>query len=186
MKANEATNALTLLKYTKSYADSVGKDQFFYVDTDTGTTEGRPAQEHYNAGFATRKKLTDAANVNKISIPLNQYSYFAAFKNQLHPNIKTNILIRLEDDNNIIFRKAAAPDSKVILTKLRLWCPKIIFNGLGMKEYTEKYLKPKKWIYLREHQESIQTHSNKFLLPDCNGNQKTKACFSLGCSNGKL
>ena len=29
MKANEATNALTLLKYTKSYADSVGKDQFF-------------------------------------------------------------------------------------------------------------------------------------------------------------
>ena len=44
MKANEATNALTLLKYTKSYADSVGKDQFFYVDTSTGTTEGRPAQ----------------------------------------------------------------------------------------------------------------------------------------------
>ena len=157
MKANEATNALTLLKYTKSYADSVGKDQFFYVDTSTGTTEGRPAQDLYNEGFAKRKILTDAANVNKISIPLNQYSYFAAFKNQLHPNIKTNILIRLEDDNNIIFRKAAAPDSKVILTKLRLWCPKIIFNGLGMKEYTEKYLKPKKWIYLREHQESIQT-----------------------------
>ena len=157
MKANEATNALTLLKYTKSYADSVGKDQFFYVDTSTGTTEGRPAQDLYNEGFAKRKILTDAANVNKISIPLNQYSYFAAFKNQIHPNIKTNILIRLEDDNNIIFKKAAAPDSKVIVTKMRLWCPKIIFNGLGMKEYTEKYLKPKKWIYLREHQESTQT-----------------------------
>ena len=148
MKANEATNALTLLKYTKSYADSVGKDQFFYVDTSTGTTEGRPAQALYNEGFAKRKILTDASAVNKISIPLNQYSYFAAFKNQLHPNIKTNILIKLEDDNNIIFKKAAAPDSKVIVTKMRLWCPKIIFNGLGMKEYTEKYLKPKKWIYL--------------------------------------
>ena len=157
MKANEATNALTLLKYTKSYADSVGKDQFFYVDTSTGTTEGRPAQALYNEGFAKRKILTDASAVNKISIPLNQYSYFAAFKNQLHPNIKTNILIKLEDDNNIIFRKAAAPDSKVIVTKMRLWCPKIIFNGLGMKEYTEKYLKPKKWIYLMEHQESTQT-----------------------------
>ena len=157
MKANEATNALTLLKYTKSYADSVGKDQFFYVDTSTGTTEGRPAQALYNEGFAKRKIQTDAANVNKISIPLNQYSYFAAFKNQIHPNIKTNILIRLEDDNNIIFRKAAAPDSKVIVTKMRLWCPKIIFNGLGMKEYTEKYLKPKKWIYLMEHLESTQT-----------------------------
>ena len=126
-------------------------------DTSTGTTEGRPAQALYNEGFAKRKILTDAAAVNKISIPLNQYSYFAAFKNQIHPNIKTNILIKLEDDNNIIFRKAAAPDSKVIVTKMRLWCPKIIFNGLGMKEYTEKYLKPKKWVYLMEHQESTQT-----------------------------
>ena len=157
-KANESSNALTLLKYTKSYADSVGQDQFFYVDTSTGTTEPRPAQVvTYNEGFAKRKVLTDAANVNKISIPLNLYSYFEAFKNQLHPNIKTKILIRLEDDNNIIFRKAAAPDSKVILTKFRLWYPKITFNGMGMKEYTEKYLKPKKWTYLREHHETAQT-----------------------------
>ena len=156
-KANQATNALTLLKYTKSYADSVGKDQFFYVDTSTGTTEGRPAQDLYNEGFAKRKILTDAANINKISIPLNQYSYFAAFKNQLHPNIKTSILIKLEDDNNIIFRKAAAPDSKVIVTKMRLWCPKIIFNGFGLKEYMEKYLKPKKWVYLMEHLENTPT-----------------------------
>ena len=157
LKANQATNALTLLKYTKSYADSVGKDQFFYVDTSTGTTEGRPAQPLYNEGFAKRKILTDAAAVNKISIPLNQYSYFAAFKNQLHPNIKTSILIKLEDDNNIIFRKAAAPDSKVIVTKMRLWCPKIIFNGFGLKEYMEKYLKPKKWVYLMEHLENTPT-----------------------------
>ena len=159
MKANESSNALTLLKYTKSYADSVGQDQFFYVDTGTGTAEARPNEDNspYNEGFAKRKKLTDAAAVNKISIPLNLYSYFAAFKNQLHPNIKTNILIRLEDDANIIFRNTNAPDSKVIVTKLRLWCPKIIFNGLGMKEYTEKYLKPKKWTYLREHHEIIQT-----------------------------
>ena len=157
MKANESSNALTLLKYTKSYADSIGEDQFFYVDGPTGLAEARSNEDDYNEGFAKRKKRTDAAVVNKISIPLNQYSYFAAFKNQLHPNIKTNILIRLEDDNNIIFRKAAAPDSKVVITKMRLWCPKIIFNGLGMKEYTEKYLKPKKWTYLKEHHEIIQT-----------------------------
>ena len=157
MKANESSNALTLLKYTKSYADSIGEVQFFYVDGPTGLAEARSTEDDYNEGFAKRKKLTDAAAVSKISIPLNQYSYFAAFKNQLHPNIKTNILIRLKDDNNIIFRKAAAPDSKVVLTKMRLWCPKIIFNGLGMKEYTEKYLKPKKWTYLKEHHEIIQT-----------------------------
>ena len=158
-KANESSNALTLLKYTKSYADSIGQDQFFYVDTGTGIAEARPNENNspYNEGFAKRKKLTDAAAVNKISIPLNLYSYFAAFKNQLHPNIKTNILIRLEDDANIIFRHTNAPESKVIVSKLRLWCPKIIFNGLGMKEYTEKYLKPKKWTYLRENHEIIQT-----------------------------
>ena len=159
MRANESSNALALLKYTKSYADSVGQDQLFYVDTSTGTTEGRPAQALYNEGFAKRKIQTDAANVNKISIPLNLYSYFAAFKNQLHPNIKTKIIINLENDNNIIFRKGAAPDSKVIVTKLRLWCPKIIFNRLGIKEYTEKYLKPKKWTYLREHHEILQTQA---------------------------
>ena len=90
MRANESSNALAPLKYTKSYADSVGQDQLFYVDTSTGTTEGRPAQvATYNEGFAKRKIQTDAARVNKISIPLNLYSYFAAFKNNLHPNIKT-------------------------------------------------------------------------------------------------
>ena len=104
MRANESSNALALLKYTKSYADSIGQDQLFYVDTSTGTTEGRPAQAFYNEGFAKRKIQTDAAHVNKISIPLNLYSYFAAFKNQLHPNIKTKIIINLENDNNIIFR----------------------------------------------------------------------------------
>jgi len=57
----------------------------------------------YDEGFARRKTLTDAANENKISIPLNLYSYFAAFKNNLRPNIKTNILVKLEDDNKYYF-----------------------------------------------------------------------------------
>ena len=145
------------MKYTKSYADTVGKDQFFFLDSSTGTAEPRPAEALYNEGFAKRKTLTDAAAVNNISIPLNLYSYFAAFKNNLHPNLKTNILLKLENDSNIIFKNAAAPNSKVILTKLRLWVPKIIFNGVGLKAYLEDYLKPKKWIYQKEHQEIKQS-----------------------------
>ena len=105
----------------------------------------------------TMKVLTDAGAVNKISIPLNLYSYFGAFKNNLHPNLKTNILLTLEDDHNIIFKNAAAPNSKVILIKLHLWVPKIIFNGVGLKAYLEDYLKPKKWIYQKEHQEIKQS-----------------------------
>ena len=156
-RANESTNVLSMLKYTKSYADTVGKDQFFFVDSSTGTAEPRTAQALYNEGFAKRKILTDAAGENNISIPLNLYSYFAAFKNNLHPNLKINIKLALENDANIILKNANAPDSKVILTKLRLWAPKIIFNEEGLKAYLAEYLKPKKWIYHKEHQEIKQS-----------------------------
>ena len=65
----------------------------------------------------------------------------------------------LENDDNIIFRNTAAPapNSKVILTKLRLWIPKIIFNEEGLKAYLAEYLKPKTWIYHKEHQEIKQS-----------------------------
>ena len=154
-RANESANVLSMLKYTKSYADTVGKDQFFFVDSSTGTAEPRPAQALYNEGFGKRKLLTDAAAVNNISIPLNLYSYFAAFKNNLHPNLKTTILLTFENDNNIIFNAGAA--AKVIITKLRLWAPKIIFNEDGLKGYLSDYLKPKTWIYQKEHHEIKQS-----------------------------
>ena len=76
----------------------LGKTNF---SNSTGTAEPRPNQPLYNAGFGRRKILTDGGNTNKISIPLNLYSYFAAFKNNLHPNIKTNIIVELEKDDNI-------------------------------------------------------------------------------------
>ena len=144
-------NVLSLLKYTKEYSDRVGKDQFSYVDSSTGTPEPREAQALYNEGFAKRKALTDGGAVNNVSIPLNLYGCFAAFKHNLHPNLKLVIKSILENDNNIVFKNAAAPDSKVIITNLRLCVPKIIFNGVGLKKYLEDYLKPKKWNYRREH-----------------------------------
>ena len=163
-RANEAVNVLSMLKYTKSYADTVGTDQFFFVDKSTGAPQPNPAAPAtYNEGYAKRKLLTDAAAVNNISIPLNLYSYFAAFKNNLHPNLKINIKLTLENDDNIIFRHidqaGPAPDSKVIITKLRLWAPKIIFNEDGLKAYLAEYLKPKTWIYHKEHQEIKQSNA---------------------------
>ena len=155
--ANEASNVLSLVTNEKGYLKQLGQNQFFYLDTSTGTTEGRPTQPLYNAGFARRKILTDAATVNKIAIPLNIYSYFDAFKDNIQPNTKTNIVIDLETDNNIIFRNTTAPDSKVIITKLKLWCPKIKFNGNGAKLYLENYLKPKKWTFLNETVKSLPT-----------------------------
>ena len=175
-RANESANVLSMLKYTKSYANTVGKDQFFFVDSSTGTAEPDPAQALYNEGFANRKTLTNAAAVNNISIPLNLYSYFAAFKNNLHPNIKTNILLTLEDDNNIIFR-AAGTAAKVIITKLRLWAPKIIFNDTSLKTYLDDYQQPKTWTYQKEHHEIKQTNATNDAFRISPGIRKPRHVF---------
>ena len=73
---NTSSNGLSLLKYTKEYANTVVKDNFFYLDTSTGTAEPRSAEALYNQGYSLRKILTDAGNENKISMALNIYSYF--------------------------------------------------------------------------------------------------------------
>ena len=73
--------------------------------------------------------------------------------------MKTTILLQIEDDNNIVFRSATSPISKVIITKLRLWVPKMIFNEVGLKAYLADYLKPKKWSYLKEKHEIKQPQS---------------------------
>ena len=173
ISANEGANLLTLLNYTKSYADSVGSDQFFYLDTSTsaninlfrdrtidvrdatpgGDTRPIPMPRNnanYNEGFTKRKALTDGGLIQNISLPLNLYSYFASFKRNIHPNLKINIELRLEQDANLIFRNAAE-DGKIIVTKLRLWCPKLIFNAEGLNLYRSDYMKPKKWAYLAEY-----------------------------------
>ena len=173
ISANEGANLMTLLNYTKSYADSVGSDQFFYLDTSAAANinlfndrtietrsdqAGAAAREipmpknnaDYNEGFAKRKALTDGGLTRNISIPLNLYSYFASFKRNIHPNLKINIELRLEQDANLIFRNAAE-DGKIIVSKLRLWCPKLIFNAEGLNLYRSDYMKPKKWPYLAEY-----------------------------------
>ena len=166
ISANEGANLLTLLNYTKSYADSVGSDQFFYIDTSAAADnqnferlgldgnaqniDGIPPNPNYNEGLTKRKALTDGGLTQNISLPLNLYSYFAGFKRNIHPNLKINIEIRLEQDVNLIFRNAAV-DGKIIVSKLRLWCPKLIFNAEGLNLYRSDYMKPKKWSYLTEY-----------------------------------
>ena len=167
ISANECANLMTLLNYTKSYADSVGSDQFFYIETSadadtqnfgrlaiTGNAQnvdGIPPNPNYNEGFNKRRKLTAVGVTRNISIPLNLYSYFASFKRNIHPNLKINIELRLEQDANLIFRGGAAADGKIIVSKLRLWCPKLIFNAEGLNLYRSDYMKPKKWPYLAEY-----------------------------------
>ena len=60
--ANEASNVLSLLTNERGHVDEIGGDQFFYLDTSTGTTEARPNQALYNAGFARRKDPDGCCN----------------------------------------------------------------------------------------------------------------------------
>ena len=71
ISANECANLLTLLNDTKYYADSVGSDQFFYLDTSAAADnqnfaqfaldgnaqniDGIPPNSNYNEGFTKRK-----------------------------------------------------------------------------------------------------------------------------------
>ena len=185
-KANETANLLTLLNYTKPYADSVATDQFFYPSENTGAAQALENNAAYNPAYAKRAALTAAKNNVAISIPLNLWSFFASFKETLAPNMKTDLTITLETDGNAILRANAAGAGRVMITKLRLWCPKIIFNGKGVQKYISDFLQPKKWNYLKEHIEAIQTRATNSFFPDFNWFEKTTTCVRLDCAFSKL
>ena len=161
-RANESANVLTLLNFSKSYADSIGQDQFFFVDTKTGGAEPRNTDATaaaYNEAFKKRKAEIAGGSVVNASIPLNQFSYFKAFKNQIHPNLKTTIILTLANKNDIILRHADADASRVVFTKMRLWCPKLIFNGNALDKIAASYLKPQKWTFIREYHDTLETEA---------------------------
>ena len=61
-------------------------------------------------------------------------------EDKLLPNTKIELNIEIEKDGNLIFQ--AADDCRVIITRLRLFVPKLTFNSEGQKLYMENYLKP--------------------------------------------
>ena len=163
--ANHVVNIKNLLEYNPSYVDSVGTNEFYYLDktrnaerteftiNNTNVTGGAAVVKgrvaNYNKGFALRKTLLgDSATVH-CEIPLNRYSFFEALEDKLLPNTKIELNIEIETDNNIIWRDGGA-DCRVILTRFQLFVPRLVFNSEGQKLYADNYLKPYKWTYLNE------------------------------------
>ena len=144
--ANHCVNIKNLLEYDRSYTKTA-TNQFYYLDTSRHAEE-RTAQANYNKGFAARKALLRTSDDVNTEIPLNRYSFFEALEDELLPNSKVEIKIKIESDNNLVWQ--AADDCRVVITKFRLWVPRIIFTGTGRKHYLNKYLKPHKWTYLKE------------------------------------
>ena len=173
-RANETANIVALTTYSKPYADSIGEGQFFIPDTDTGEAVDT------SAGFLKRKTFitgTPAVTTVRMTLPLFLWSYFAAFHQTLAQNMKTVISITLESDANVILKNANTAAGRIMVTKLRLWCPKIIFNGLGTKTFMEEFLKPKKWTVLREHIDADQTQATNSFYRISTGIRRPRHVF---------
>ena len=147
--ANHAVNIKNLLEYSPSYASSTGTNEFYYLDT-TRVAEDRPAEAaNYNKGFAARKTILGASSIVTSELPLNRYSFFEALERNLLPSGRLELNIEIESDANLIWQ--GADNCRVVLTKLQLIVPRITFNSEGQSLYMSKYLKPYKWVYLREN-----------------------------------
>ena len=163
--ANHVVNIKNLLEYNPSYVDSIGTNEFYYLDktrnaerteftiNNTNVTGGANVVKgrvaNYNKGFALRKALLGDSATVRCEIPLNRYSFFEALEDKLLPNTKIELNIEIESDNNLIWR-TGGNDCRVILTRFQLFVPRLTFNSEGQKLYADNYLKPYKWTYLNE------------------------------------
>ena len=146
--ANHCVNIKSLLEYSPVYAQSTATNELFHLDT-SRSAEERPAQALYNKGFAERKLLLGTSNTVTRELPLNRYSFFEALDRNMLPSGRMELNIEFESDANLIWQ--GADNCRVILTKLQLIVPRITFNSEGQSIYMSKFLKPYKWIYLREN-----------------------------------
>ena len=147
-EANHCVNIKSLLEYSPVYAQSTATNEFFHLDT-SRSAEERPAQALYNKGFAERKLLLGASNTVTRELPLNRYSFFEALDRNMLPSGRMELNIEFESDANLIWQ--GADNCRVILIKLQLVVPRITFNSEGQSLYMSKFLKPYKWMYLREN-----------------------------------
>ena len=188
--ANHCVNIKNLLEYNPSYARSVGTNEFYFLDTSrqakrskyvtrfvqhTGDANNQRVHMvegdnlNYNKGFAARKQLLGASAEVNCEIPLNRYSFFEELQDKLLPNVKIELQIEMESDKNLIWRgdgqaDAAGTSYRLIIRRLQLFVPRLVFNSEGQKLYLENYLKPYKWTYLTE------TTYNQDMRTQCTGN----------------
>ena len=182
--ANHSVNIKNLLEYNKSYADSVATNEFYYLDTSKNANKNRftrkevthrrntagnadsaglmldNASTTFNEGFSKRKALLGTSSTVNCEIPLNRYSFFESLENKLLPNTKIEINFEIEKDDNLVWRDGGNR-CRVIITRLQLFVPRLVFNSEGSKIYMSDYLKPYKWTYLKEVVERNIAGSNR-------------------------
>ena len=188
--ANQCVNIKNLLEYNPSYAKSIGTNEYYFLDTSRHTeadkytrrslantkNPGRQGAEtrvdmvrndnpNYSKSFAARKVLLNATAEVNCEIPLNRYSFFEELQDKLLPNMRIELNIEFDSDKNLIWRggadDAAGTSYRLIITRLQLFIPRLIFNSEGQKLYMEDYLKPYKWTYLKETVQTMNPTNQK-------------------------
>ena len=214
--ANHCVNIKNLLEYNPSYAKSIGTNEYYFIDTSRSANsskflrrqvqharnDGNTGYEertmldventYYNKGFAARKVLLGTSAEVNCEIPLNRYSFFEELQDKLLPNVRIELQIEMENDKNLIWRgdgqaDAAGTTYRLIVTRLQLYVPRMIFNSEGQKLYLENYLKPHKWTYLTEttyNQDMRTQRTGNFRLT--NGILKPRHVFIFFINNSNL
>ena len=136
-----------MLEYTRQFTKDIGTNQLFFLDVNRHAEE-KPAEDNYKKGFAQRKTLLGVSSNVNVEIPLKRFSFFEGLDNELLPNMKVGIIFDLESDANLIWQAGA--DCRLVVTKMQLFVPRIVFIAEGNKMCMERYMKLHKWNYLRE------------------------------------
>ena len=200
--ANHVANVKNLTEFSEEHSTRVGPRQFYYPDTNTGaiiqkyTTlalDGNAQQiaptdnTNYNEGFTKRKILLAAGAEDNIHLPLNRFGFFDSLEERIPPNAKVTVNVRLEDDDNVLFRANAANAGRYIITKFRLWVAFVKLNDSGQQIYLEKFLKPHRWTYLKEQlvvSGPLRQKNGKFKIT--NAIQRPKHVFVWVLNGAKL
>ena len=103
---NQAVNIKYLLEYTRKFAEDMGTNQFFFLDTGSSADDSATTVEGYNNGLVKRKTLLLANNKLNVEIPFDRYSFFEGLDNELLPNMKVGIIFNIESDANLIWQGA--------------------------------------------------------------------------------
>ena len=199
--ANHVVNIKNLLEYNPSYAESVATNEFFYLDktrnanateftiNNTNVTGGanvvKGREANYNKGFALRRALIGNSVIIKCEIPLNRYSFFESLEDKLLPNTKIELSFDLESDNDLIWRDGGNA-CRVVISKFKLFVPRITFNKKGQEIYLSNYLKPYKWTYLNEVIEltnPIQQRTGHFRITNAISKPRHVFVFGINTAN---
>ena len=142
------TNITNLLTMSQDYASSSATSEYFYLDTgDTTIKDGGDA--NYNKGFTIRSALVLAGKIQNSIIPLNKFSFFEGLERNLLPPSQIQISPKLTDDATLIYRNNGVDAGKVVVSKLVLWIPRMLFNSDGLNFVQTNHTKTE-WVYLRE------------------------------------